>query len=137
MAKSPSPIILPGVDVPPDKTKYIDIGGGIVGILYPEVYFRFVVKLYNQHDDLIQGMAQAQVKLSDGSAFDYLNLMLGTEVNKSTPMEVGYAQLYDALDRRVTNKITQQRIKQTAEAFKEHQMWNTHEGKLFPEVPDQ
>lgn len=120
-----------------DGTRLIDIGGGLVGVLYPEVYTKFIQKLYREHDDLVRGMVLAKVNIRDGSARDYLNLMLGTEVQANTPMEIGYAQWYDALDRRVSTRISEQKIKHTADAYHEHQMWNKHDGPLFPELPDQ
>lgn len=123
---------------PDDKTKVIDLGGGNYGILFPEVYFRFVSTLYREHQDLVRAMQLADVKLNDGSALDYLNLMLGTSVNRMTPMEVGYAELLDALNMRIVNKHSESKIQQSVDAFKSHQVFNSPpDGKIFPDLPDQ
>lgn len=104
--------------------------GKFVGVMYPDVYFKFVTTLHNQHQDLVRAMTLAKVKLEDGSALDFLNLMLGTKVTIETPMEIGYSQLLDALNSRI---ITQDNIDKAAElashAFREHQM--------FPHLPEE
>src|SRR5256886_5380684 len=83
-----------------DSTRVIKFGK-FTGVLFPEVYFQFVSTLFREHQDLVRGMVLAQVSIRDGSAFDYLNLMLGTNVTRETPMEIGYANLLDALRMRV------------------------------------
>src|SRR6266568_4697255 len=89
-----------------DSTRVIKFGK-FIGVLYPDVYFQFVSTLMREHDDLVRGMVLAKVQLKDGSALDYLNLMLGTAVSLETPMEVGYAQLLDALKMRVHTSQTE------------------------------
>jgi len=104
---------------PNDSSKIIKFGK-FIGVLYPEVYFQFVSTLYREHDDLIRGMQLAQVRLADGSALDYLNLMLGTKVTRDTPMEIGYANLLDALNMRVHTKATEKEAERVGrELFKE------------------
>lgn len=121
-----------------DGSKVVDLGGGNYGTLYPEVYFKFITTLYKNHDDLVRGMVLAKVRIQDGSALDYLNLMLGTEVTRDSPMEIGYAVLLDALNMRIVNKHSASKIEQSANAFKEHQMWNSPpDGKIFPDTPEQ
>jgi hypothetical protein len=85
---------------PNDRTKIFSTGK-VNFIVFPEVYYKFVTTLFREHDDLVRGMVLAKVKLEDGSALDYLNLMLGTKVSRNTPMEIGYAALLDALNMRV------------------------------------
>lgn len=92
-------------------------------VLYPEVYYKFVSALHNQHKDILQAMTLAQVKLEDGSAFDFLNTLLGTTVTKIMPMEVGYAQLLDALNMRSTNQASQAAIERVAKQFGNHSLF--------------
>lgn len=104
---------------PNDSSKVIKFGK-YIGVLYPDVYYQFVSTLYREHDDLVRGMQLAQVKLADGSALDYLNLMLGTKVSLTTPMEIGYANLLDALNMRVHTKQTEKEAERVGrELFKE------------------
>lgn len=89
-----------------DESRVITFGKH-TGVLYPEVYFQFVSTLHREHQDLLRGMQLARVKIEDGSALDYLNLMLGTKVSLNTPMEIGYANLLDALKMRVHTQHTE------------------------------
>ena len=116
--------------------------GKYTGILYPEVYFQFVSTLYREHQDLIRGMVLAQVTLQDGSALDYINLMLGTNITRDTPMEIGYANLLDALKMRVHTKHSEKEAERVGrELFKEVSLGpkrdNSEIGKpLFPQWDD-
>ncbi len=122
-----------------DSTRVIKFGK-FIGILYPDVYFQFVSTLMREHDDLVRGMVLAKVQLKDGSALDYLNLMLGTAVSLETPMEVGYAQLLDALKMRVHTSQTEKDAERVArEMFSQNIPTTRTElpgGKLFPEWDD-
>lgn len=126
---------------PNDSSKVIQFGK-YIGVLYPDVYYQFVSTLYREHDDLVRGMQLAKVRLTDGSALDYLNLMLGTKVSLITPMEIGYANLLDALNMRVHTKHTEQEAERVArELFKEislgPQRDSSEHGKpLFPDWND-
>lgn len=91
----------------PLETKVYRIGKSMIAMEYPDVYFEFVRKLFKEHDDLVRGMVLAQVSLQDGSAFDYLNRMLGTNVTRMMPMELGYAELLDALRFRAGTKLAE------------------------------
>lgn len=102
-----------------DKSRIICFGK-FVGVMFPEVYFKFVSTLFREHDDLVRGMQLAQVSLRDGSALDYLNIMLGTKVTRDTPMEIGYANLLDALNMRVHTKHSEKEAERVGrELFKE------------------
>jgi len=102
-----------------DSTRIIRFGK-YTGVLYPEVYFQFVSILHREHQDLVRGMVLAQVRMEDGSAFDYLNLMLGTKVTRDTPMEIGYANLLDALRMRVHTQHSEKEAERVGkELFKE------------------
>lgn len=98
---------------PNDHSKVIKFGK-FVGVLYPEVYYKFVTTLYKEHDDLVRGMVLAQVSMRDGTAFHYLNLMLGTKVTLETPMEIGYANLLDALNMRVHTQHSEKEAERVA-----------------------
>jgi len=116
--------------------------GKFTGTLYPEVYFQFVSTLFREHDDLIRGMQLAKVRIQDGSALDYLNLMLGTKVSLDTPMEIGYANLLDALKMRVHTKHSEKEAERVGrELFKEISLGPKRDsseiGKpLFPQWDD-
>lgn len=116
--------------------------GKYTGVLYPEIYFQFVSTLFREHDDLVRGMVLARVSIRDGSAFDYLNLMLGTKVTRDTPMEIGYANLLDALRMRVHTTHSEQEAERVGkELFKETtigpQRDSSEHGKpLFPQWDD-
>lgn len=97
--------------------------GKTVFILFPEVYYLFVSELHKHHEDILRAMVLAQVKLEDGSAFDFLNTVLGTRVVKNMPMEVGYAQLLDALKMRSVTASSQAVIERVATQFKNHSMF--------------
>jgi len=88
--------------------------GKFVAIEYPDVYFHFVSKLYKEHPDLVEAMHLAQVKMTDGSAIDFLNIVLGTSVKRDTPMELGYADLLDALNKRSRTIITGSKVMEIA-----------------------
>lgn len=126
---------------PNDRTKIISTGK-VTFIIFPDVYYKFVTTLFRDHDDLVRGMVLAKVKLEDGSALDYLNLMLGTKVNRTTPMEIGYAELLDALNMRVHTKETEKAAERVGrELFKEvtlgPQRDSSEHGKpLFPQWDD-
>lgn len=102
--------------IPEDSSKRIQFGK-FTGVLYPEVYFQFVSTLFREHDDLVRGMILAQVNIRDGSALDYLNFMLGTKVTRDTPMEIGYANLLDALKQRVHSKQSEKDAERVAREF--------------------
>src|SRR5438477_12801497 len=114
--------------------------GKYVGVLYPEVYFQFVSTLYREHQDLVRGMVLARVSMRDGSAFDYLNLMLGTKVSKDTPMEIGYANLLDALKMRVHTEHSEKEAERVGKELFTHNVPTTRlelpGGKLFPAWDD-
>jgi hypothetical protein len=97
--------------------------GKIVFVLYPQVYTDFVFELHKHHQDLIRAMELAQVSIQDGSALDFLNTFLGTEVKKDTPMEVGFASLLDALKMRSTTAASQAAMERVAKQFKNHSMF--------------
>ncbi len=124
-----------------DHSRVISFGK-FTGVLYPEVYFQFVSTLFREHDDLVRGMQFAQVRIQDGSALDYLNLMLGTKVTLDTPMEIGYANLLDALKMRVHTKATEKEAERVGrELFKEVSLGPKRDsseiGKpLFPQWDD-
>lgn len=102
--------------------------GKTVFTLYPEIYFKFVSSLHKEHDDVLRAMQLAQVSLADGTAIDFLNMMLGTNVQKHTPMEIGYAMWYDALNMRVKSKLAEREMDKVAASFKDH--------SIFPERSD-
>jgi len=124
-----------------DSSRIISFGK-FTGVLYPEVYFQFVSTLFRKHDDLVRGMQLARVRVQDGSALDYLNLMLGTKVTRDTPMEIGYANLLDALKMRVHTKATEKEAERVGrELFKEISLGPKRDsseiGKpLFPQWDD-
>lgn len=126
---------------PEDSSRIIKFGK-FSAILYPEVYFQFVSTLFREHDDLVRGMQLAQVRMEDGTALDYLNMMLGTKVSRDTPMEIGYANLLDALNMRVHTKQTEKDAERVGrEVFKEVEMGPRRDdseiGKpLFPQWDD-
>lgn len=126
---------------PTDSSKVIKFGK-YIGVLYPDVYFQFVSTLYREHDDLVRGMQLAKVRLADGSALDYLNLMLGTKVSLTTPMEIGYANLLDALNMRVHTKQTEKEAERVGrDLFKETILGpqrdpSEHGKPLFPQWDD-
>lgn len=97
--------------------------GKVDYILYPDVYYLFVSELNKHHQDLLTAMAMAQVTLADGSAIDFLNLFLGTNVAKDTPMEVGYSSLLDALKMRAVNGHSQAAVERVAKQFGNHSMF--------------
>lgn len=105
-----------------DETRIFG-NGKFVFALYPEVYFKFVSALHNQHQDIMRAMQLAQVTLADGSAIDFLNTLLGTKVTRDMPMEIGYGQLFDALNMRSVNSSSQAAIERVAKQFKNHSMF--------------
>lgn len=80
--------------------------GKFIAVEYPDVYFHFVRKLNKEHPELLEAMRIAQVKMEDGTALDFLNIILGTNVTRNTPMELGYAELLDKLQQRSRSVIT-------------------------------
>lgn len=122
-----------------DGTKMFSDGHRLY-VIYPDIYYRFVLKLHKEHKDILDAMQLAQVKFEDGSALDFLNLLLGTQVRKDEPMELGFATLYDALERRIVNKHAENAAKKVAAAFKDHTLVSQREDPsqpLFPEEPSQ
>lgn len=105
-----------------DSTQIISTGK-VNFVLYPEIYYKFVSKLHKEHQDILRAMQLAQVSLADGSAIDFLNLLLGTDVTREAPMEIGYAQLFDALNMRSTNGHSQAAVERVAKQFKNHSMF--------------
>jgi hypothetical protein len=106
-------------------------------VLFPQVYTDFVTELYKNHQDLVKAMTLAQVKLDDYSAIDFLNTLLGTTVKRDTPMEVGYAQLLDAIRMRSTNTASQAAIERVAKQFKNHSLFPARSDPSKPMFPDE
>lgn len=106
--------------------------GKIVYSLFPEVYSKFVFELHKHHKDLVQAMELAQVKLDDGSALQFLNTFLGTDIQSNTPMEVGFASLLDALKLRSVNTSSKIAIERVARQFSNHSMFP---GRSYPSKP--
>jgi hypothetical protein len=106
-------------------------------VLFPEVYYTFVSELNNKHEDLARAMALAQVKMDDGSAIDFLNTFLGTNVVKDMPMEVAYAQLLDALRMRVINTHSKGEIEKVAKQFQNHSMFPSRSDPSKPLFSDE
>lgn len=122
-----------------DETR-IFRNGKTVFALFPHVYTEFVSELHRNHQDIIGAMALAQVQLSDGSAFDFLNTLLGTTVTKEMPMEVGYAQLLDALKMRSTSTLSKAAIERVAKQFSNHSMFphrSDPSKPIFSDEPNQ
>src|SRR5258706_14081754 len=92
-----------------DHSRVISFGK-FTGVLYPEVYFQFVSTLFREHDDLVRGMQFAQVRFQDGSALDYVILMLGINVTRDTQMEIAYANLLNALKMGVHTNATEKEV---------------------------
>lgn len=105
--------------------------------LYPEIYTKFVSELHNHHQDLLAAMTMAQVQMKDGSAFDFLNTFLGTKVTVDMPMEVGFAQLLDALKMRAINGHSQAAIERVAKQFKNHSLFPARSDPSKPLFPDE
>lgn len=122
-----------------DETQVVSTGK-VDFILFPEVYYLFVSELMKNHDDLVRAMVLAQVNLKDGTAIDFLNTFLGTRVDKTTPMEVGYASFLDALKMRVQNKAASSAIAKVAEQFQDHSLFPNRSDPskpIFSDEPDQ
>lgn len=119
-----------------DETRIFQTGK-VTFALYPEVYYKFVSALHNQHQDILRAMQLAQVSLADGSAIDFLNMLLGTEVKKETPMEIGYASLLDALNMRSTNSASQAAVERVARQFKNHSIFPTRSDPSKPLFDDE
>lgn len=114
--------------------------GKVDFILFPDVYYRFVSELHKNHDDILRAMVLAKVSLKDNSAFDFLNTFLGTKVSKDMPMEIGYAQLLDALNMRVKNTLAATAIENVAQQFQNHDMFphrSDPSKPIFPDEPSQ
>lgn len=111
--------------------------GKVDFILFPEVYYKFVSELNKNHDDLLSAMALAKVELKDGSAFDFLNMFLGTKVSKEMPMEIGYAQLLDALNMRVKTRLANAAIGKVAQQFQNHSLFPSRSDPTKPLFDDE
>lgn len=111
--------------------------GKVKFILTPQVYYDFVCELNKNHEDLLRAMTLAQVKLSDYSVFDFLNNLLGTNVKRDTPPEVGFAQLLDALRMRKTNQHSQAAMDKVASQFQNHSMFPSRSDPSKPLFPDE
>lgn len=114
--------------------------GKVDFVLYPKVYSDFWFEVNRNHQDLMRAMQLAQVKLSDGSVIQFLNTFLGTDVKGTDPMEVGYASFLDALNRRVRNTISENKIKEVASQFSNHSIFPNRsdpEKPMFPDEADQ
>lgn len=126
-----------------DATKIYRFGK-FIAIEYPEVYFQFISKLNKEHPDLIRGMQLAQVNFRDGTALDFLNRILSLDppVTNDTPMELGYAQLLDAINARSGSIITQNMVgERAAQAFSDmyagYSRPEEDQGKpLFPSIEE-
>lgn len=105
--------------------------------LFPEVYTKFVSCLHREHQDILKAMQLAQVSLADGSAIDFLNLLLGTNVTRDAPMEIGYAQLYDALQMRSSNGHSQAAVERVAKQFKNHSLFPNRSDPSKPIFDDE
>lgn len=103
----------------PEEGSKVWSNGSYTFVEYPDIYQKFVFELHKNHPDIIRGMQLAQVKLEDGSAIDFLNMLLGTEVTLLMPMELGFGILMDSLRMRVQNKLADQSIEKTAAAYKD------------------
>lgn len=99
-----------------DGTKLIQFGK-YSGVMFPEIYHKFVFKLYNEHDDLVRAMVLAKVSLKDGSARDFLNGIFETAVTKEMSMEIGFRIFYDALERRRNTISANQEVERVAKEF--------------------
>lgn len=106
-------------------------------VLYPEVYFKFVVELHKHHQDILRAMVLAQVKWEDGSAMEFLNTFLGTDVKKETPMELGFAQLLDALNMRIQNAASETAIQRVAAQFSNHSLFPSRSDPDKPMFDDE
>lgn len=111
--------------------------GKVVFTLYPQVYFEFVKALHTNHDDVMRAMQLAQVSLTDGSAVDFLNLLLGTNVQKNTPMEIGYATWLDALNMRVKSRLAEIEMAKVAASFKDHSLFPSRSDPSKPMFDDE
>lgn len=119
-----------------EKTQVFSTGK-VDFVLYPEVYYLFVTELMKHHDDIMRAMVLAQVKIEDGTAIDFLNHFLGTKVDKTTPMEVGYASFLDALKMRVQNRAADIAIEKVAAQFKDHSLFPSRSDPSKPLFPDE
>jgi hypothetical protein len=114
--------------------------GKTVYTLYPEVYFQFVKALHQKHQDILRAMQLAQVTLQDGTAIDFLNMLLGTNVQKDTPMEIGYATWLDAMNMRIKSDLGAREIEKLASSFKDHSFVPERDDNskpIFPDEPNQ
>lgn len=110
--------------------------GKIVFTLFPQVYTDFVFELHNHHKDLIQAMNLAQVKMDNGSALQFLNTFLGTNINPTTPMEIGFASLLDALKMRSVTTSSKIAIERVARQFSNHSIFPSRSDPSKPLFPD-
>lgn len=142
------PIIgLPKV-VDNDGTKIIKFGK-MTGVLFPEVYTKFVSTLHSEHPDLIAAMQLAQVSLADGTAIGFLREVLALtpeQLSANMPMEIGYGILLDAINKRASNRIVADAVakeagyvledKLTSGAYREKELAGTPMFPSFEELKD-
>jgi hypothetical protein len=113
--------------------------GRAVCVEYPEVYFQFVSELKRNHPEIESAMMQAGCDLSNGSAFEFLNLILSCTVEKNTPMEIGYAKYLDALKMRRKTPQEEANLRILVAKYKDvGSLIQGHDGKpMFPDKPNQ
>lgn len=116
--------------------------GKFTGVFFPEIYFKFVTTLMREHSDIVDAMVLAKLNIQDKSAIDYFNQILGTNVIKEMPMEVGYKILYAGLQRRAATKIMNKKFATVAKNsnipidFKYRSEEHSHK-PLFPSIEEQ
>lgn len=148
LGDSDLPIIgLPKIDEN-DRTRVIKFGK-MTGVLFPEVYVKFVSTLHREHPDLIAAMQLAQVSLQDGTAIGFLREVLALtpeQLSANMPMEVGYSILLDAINKRSASRIVSETIakeagyvledKITSGAYREKELAGTPLFPSFDELKD-
>ena len=110
--------------------------GKVIFTLYPQVYTDFVFELYKHHQDLVRAMELAGVNHKDGSALQFLNTFLGTNIDQYTPMEVGFASLLDALKMRSTTAASRTAIERVAKQFQNHALFPARSDPTKPLFDD-
>lgn len=111
------PIIGAPQEVNNDSSKIIKFGK-YTGVLFPEIYYQFVIKLHKEHPDLVTAMQLAQVNFQDGTAVAFLKEIFGItseELPLQTPMEIGYKILYAHLEKRAGSRYLNGIAKENAE----------------------
>lgn len=86
--------------------------------LMPQVYFDFVSELHKDHQDLLSAMAMAQVKLSDWSAFEFLNQFLNVDVPRDMPLEKGFGIYLVAIRGRASSRAAEREMAKVASQYK-------------------